>query len=133
SLTKNQNMVFEPDPKIPPSNLDRKKCERIVTNLISNAINYTDSGKQITLRTTFDARSLILSVQDEGIGIASEDLPHIFERFYRSPQAKNVNGMGTGLGLAIVKEMVAAQGGTINVETEVGKGSTFIVHLPIMQ
>jgi PAS domain S-box-containing protein len=128
---KHQQLLFKPRANLPPARLDRRKCERIVVNFVSNAINYTPPGKKIEVSTDYDGEAVIFRIADEGIGIAKEDLPHIFERFYRSDRAKKTHEFGTGLGLSIVKEMVAAHGGTITVESAVDQGSTFTVRFPL--
>jgi signal transduction histidine kinase len=105
---------------------------QVVTNLVNNAINYTQDGA-VQLYTCYDERrsAVGLAVQDTGLGIAAEDLPHIFQRFYRGQRVGQSNLPGTGLGLGIVKEIVAQHGGTIEVESQVGQGSTFRVWLPL--
>jgi len=130
---KRQELTFQPSSIVPKANLDRRKTERIVVNFVSNAINYTPPGKPIHVSTDYDGEAIILKIADQGIGIAKEDLPHIFERFFRSDRAKKTYEFGTGLGLAIVKEMVAAHGGTITVESAEDKGSTFTVRFPLRQ
>ncbi|MBI5565655.1 MAG: GAF domain-containing protein [Chloroflexi bacterium] len=104
---------------------------RAVTNVAANAIKYTRSG---TVRVTTDTSDdrVCVSVTDTGIGIAPEDVPHVFERFYRGQPVAQSNIPGTGLGLAIVKEIVEAHGGTVQVESELGVGSTFRLWLPAM-
>jgi signal transduction histidine kinase len=118
-------------PDLPPVELDRRKCERIIINLIANAIHYTPPDKEIRVKTQAGDGEVIFVVEDEGIGIPKEDLPHIFERFYRADHARSTNQSGTGLGLSIVKEMISAHGGTVTVESEVNRGSTFTVHFPL--
>jgi PAS domain S-box-containing protein len=127
---KRQQLSLLLDAALPAAPLDRLKCERIIVNLIANAINYTPEGKLIRVVTQFEKESLIFAVEDQGIGIAKEDLPHIFERFYRTDRAKTTHQSGTGIGLAIVKEMVTAHSGTVTVESEINRGSTFTVRLP---
>ncbi|MCA9911715.1 MAG: HAMP domain-containing histidine kinase, partial [Anaerolineae bacterium] len=108
---------------------NEKQMRRVVNNLIQNAIRYTERG---TVRVTTDLENgqVIFRVQDTGIGIAPQDLPMIFERFYRSEKAKEVQHEGTGLGLAISKAIVEYCGGTISVSSELGKGSVFTVIMP---
>ena len=110
--------------------VDPQQFERIVTNLLSNALKYTEAGGWVWLRAYCDERQVVLTVEDSGYGIAAEELPTIFEHFKRSPQHQD-KAVGSGLGLAIVKALVAAHEGVIFVESEVGKGSKFTVKLPI--
>ncbi len=110
------------------------QLQRAFINLLGNAINYTPSGGRVSLACEeSDARRVQVVIQDTGAGIAAEDLPHIFERFYRGEKsrAREAGGAGgSGLGLAITNEIVARHYGTIDVESTVGKGSTFKVTLP---
>ncbi len=133
AVSKNLHLSMALTPENPSLRLDRRKCERIIVNLVANAIHYTLDGGHIHITTQVTAENLIFSVQDEGIGISKEDLPHIFERFYRTDCARSTNKTGTGLGLAIVREMILAHGAAINVESEVDKGSTFTVTFPLHQ
>ncbi|WAA11658.1 two-component system histidine kinase PnpS [Fervidibacillus halotolerans] len=109
---------------------DFLRIKQILINLISNGITYTPKGG--TVQITIDQRKEYtqLSVKDTGIGIDPKEIPRIFERFYRVDKARSRNSGGTGLGLAIVKHLVEAHSGEIQVESELGKGSTFIVKLP---
>lgn len=104
---------------------------RILMNLLSNAIKYSSIDKPILLELDRDESDLILRVMDEGIGIAAEHLPHIFQPFFRVHQTNTITG--TGLGLSIVKECVERHGGTIEVDSTVGVGTTFTVRLPDMR
>jgi two-component system phosphate regulon sensor histidine kinase PhoR len=104
--------------------------EEAIINLIDNAIKYSNKGKQVRIEGTQNDSETSISVQDSGCGIPEEHLPRIFERFYRVDKARSRNLGGTGLGLAIVKHIVQAQGGQVTVESVLGKGSTFTVHLP---
>jgi PAS domain S-box-containing protein len=111
------------------ANLDAKRIRQVFTNLIVNAINYTDEGGIIRVGLSVDERGLAtVRIVDNGIGIAREQLGLIFEPFFR---AKEGLGIGTGLGLSISKEIVEAHGGRLEVESEEGKGSIFIVRLPL--
>jgi signal transduction histidine kinase len=101
------------------------------TNLISNALKYTPTGGRITVSLESKGGWAIGSVKDTGIGIAQEDQARIFEEFYRTAQAKTMEHRGTGLGLPLVKQIVEGHGGTIEVESAVGKGSRFTIRLPI--
>jgi PAS domain S-box-containing protein len=105
---------------------------RLITNMLANAIRYTPSG-QVTLRTFQQGGEICMQVSDTGIGIDAEDLPHLFDRFYRGQQVSQSKITGTGLGLAIVKEIVEIHEGRIDVKSEVGRGSEFSVWLPIFR
>ena len=126
-----QSLIFAAAPTLPPVELDRRQFEQIVVNLVSNAFNYTPAHKNITITTAVEENQVIFAVRDQGIGISAEDLPHIFDRFYRATAARRTQSNGTGLGLAIVKEIVELHGGTVTAESKLGKGSTFTVRLPL--
>jgi two-component system phosphate regulon sensor histidine kinase PhoR len=104
--------------------------EQAVTNLIDNAIKYSEPGREVKVAARRQHGETVISVQDEGCGIASEHLPRLFERFYRVDRARSRKLGGTGLGLAIVKHIVQAHGGHIEVASVPGEGSTFSIHLP---
>jgi two-component system phosphate regulon sensor histidine kinase PhoR len=111
---------------------DRNYLEQVLINLLDNAIKYTSTGGRITISALETGQKEIeISVQDNGIGIPTEDLPRIFERFYRVDKGRSQEMGGTGLGLSIVKHIVQAHGGKIWVESQLGKGSTFYFTLPI--
>ncbi|MNC49850.1 Alkaline phosphatase synthesis sensor protein PhoR [compost metagenome] len=105
---------------------DGKRIEQIVLNLLENAIRYTEKGS-ITAGLQYTGTSVILSVEDTGIGIPEEDLPYIFERFYRVEKSRARQFGGTGLGLSIVKKLVELQGGSIKVTSQLGEGTRFEV------
>lgn len=102
-----------------------------LTNLVVNAINYSSENKLISIRTTESDNKLYISVKDEGCGIDARDQVRIFERFYRVDKARSRASGGTGLGLSIVRHIAILHGGTITVESEIGKGSEFTLRLPI--
>lgn len=112
---------------------DCAKLTQVVYNIMDNAIKYTPEGGLIRVRLIRSGRDAILSVTDNGPGIPKEDQPHIFDRFYRVDKARSRDTGGTGLGLSIVNQLVLMHGGTISVQSEEGKGSTFTVELPIHQ
>ncbi|HBG45403.1 MAG TPA: two-component sensor histidine kinase [Deltaproteobacteria bacterium] len=112
-------------------NGDLVRIGQLVFNLIDNAIKYTPSGGRVELRLGEEAGKAVLSVRDTGAGISAEDLPYIFDRFYRVDKARTSTVGGAGLGLSICKEIAQAHGGTINVESVLGKGSVFTVRLPM--
>jgi two-component system phosphate regulon sensor histidine kinase PhoR len=109
---------------------DPALIEQALVNLLDNAIKYSDSQGSVTLKSHQQNYEVIISVQDLGIGIAKKHLPRLFERFYRVDKARSRNMGGTGLGLAIVKHIAQAHGGYVTVESKLGEGSRFRIHLP---
>lgn len=114
---------------------DPERLQQVVYNLLSNAIKFTPSGGRVKLlvqvKALQGAKLLELRVIDTGIGIAPEDLPLIFDRFSQASNLEKAKAGGTGIGLALTKELVKAMGGDIKVESEVGRGTTFTLHLPV--
>ncbi len=116
---------------------DSEAVHQILSNLIENAIKYTPEGGSVTLsaqelETPRDAMPMVeLAVRDSGIGVPPEDLPRLFERFYRVDKARSREMGGTGLGLAIVKHLTLAQGGKVHVDSIVNQGSVFRFTLPV--
>lgn len=127
----NLGLTFIPYPNLPLIQGDNDKLIQAVTNLVANALNYTPNG-HITVQTTYIAENNMVccEVKDTGCGIHAEDLPHLFDRFYRGRRDNIAPVPGTGLGLSIVKEIIEAHGGEIKVTSEVGLGSTFTLCLP---
>ena len=117
-------------PSLPLVLADIDRVEQILVNLIGNALHYTVEGS-ITVRAWSKAQKLWIAVIDTGKGIAQENLPHIFERFWRADQSRSRHSGGTGIGLAITQRLVELQGGQIQVESQLGKGSTFRFCLPL--
>ena len=111
---------------------DAGQLKQLVINLLDNAIRHTSQGESVTVTLQSSENTVLLTVEDTGSGIGTEHLPHIFTRFYRADRARDRESGGTGLGLAIAKEIVLAHHGTINVRSEVGKGSAFTVSLPTL-
>lgn len=109
---------------------DRARLVQVVQNLIRNAIRHTPEGGIVLVTARPDAEHVIVSVQDTGYGISADDLPFIFDRFYRGERSRNRSHGGAGLGLAIAKRMVEQMDGTIAVESELGEGSMFTIALP---
>jgi signal transduction histidine kinase len=109
---------------------DIDRLYRAISNLITNAIQYTPAGGIVTIGLKYADRTAIITVRDPGIGIALVDLPHIFDRFYRVQVDRSRATGGTGLGLAIVKAIVQSHQGTIQVSSELERGSVFTVRLP---
>lgn len=110
---------------------DPDRLELVLTNLLDNAIEYTDPGGTITLSCAVGDGVVYISVADTGQGIEPELLPRIFERFYRVGKSRSTRRGGAGLGLSICKELVETLGGRIRVESLPGKGTTFTVTLPL--
>ena len=109
---------------------DLDKIKQIFMNLISNALNYTATGGQVDVTVNKTMDKLVINVKDNGMGIPEEDLPHIFERFYRVDKSRARDTGGTGIGLAITKALVEAHGGRIFADSKNGLGSSFTVELP---
>jgi len=112
---------------------NRSSIEAMFINLISNAIKYTWPSGQVYVYITGNQQSIQIKVSDNGIGIEAKDIPHIFDKFFRERSERTKDISGTGLGLSIVKGVVDAHHGSIHVESEVGKGSTFTVSLPVVR
>ncbi|MCC6641164.1 MAG: PAS domain-containing protein [Deltaproteobacteria bacterium] len=121
------------EPQAPPIHAlgDRRAIEQVLTNLLDNAAKYTNPGGHIEVRVGEAGGCVRTEVRDDGIGIPEEDLPRIFERFYRVDKARSRDLGGTGLGLAIVKHLVQAMDGEVLVESELGCGSVFWFTLPV--
>jgi two-component system phosphate regulon sensor histidine kinase PhoR len=112
------------------SSFDSSLLEQAVVNLLDNAIKYSEPNSTIHLKANLKDSEMKIIVEDRGIGIAKKHLPRLFERFYRVDKARSRNLGGTGLGLAIVKHIAQAHGGNVTVESTLGEGSVFTIHLP---
>ena len=123
-------LIVACEPLDEPVHVDRDMWEKVVLNLVSNAFKFTLEGEiEVTLRREGD--SAALRVRDTGSGIAQDQLPHIFERFHRVEGARARTEEGTGIGLALVQELVDLHGGTVDVESVLGRGTTFTVRIPL--
>ena len=112
--------------------VDKPSIERVLINLIQNAVKFTNPGGTVTLHSEPDGKNKVrITVEDTGSGIAREEIPFIFEKFYKTDKSRGLDKKGTGLGLAIVKNILSAHGQEIHVESTVGKGSRFIFTLPV--
>jgi two-component system phosphate regulon sensor histidine kinase PhoR len=118
---------------MPNLEADEDRLQEVINNLLDNAVKYSEPGGEICLSATRNDNRIRISVSDEGIGIRPEDLPRIFERFYRVDKARSRELGGTGLGLSIVKHIAQLHGGTTEARSEVGKGTTITVILPLLQ
>jgi len=121
------NIVMPPD--LPTLMADEARLKQVLINLLNNAIKYNRDEGLIEIKVERGEKEVRVSVRDTGRGIAPHDLPRIFDKFYRG--SDEVSSLGTGLGLSIAKQIVEAHGGTISVESELGKGSTFTFTLPL--
>jgi len=124
------NIEGNVDPDVDPVHMDTQAIGRVLNNLISNALRHTARGR-VSVWVRRSGRGVEVTVSDTGEGIRAEDIPHIFERFYRGDASRSRSrGTGAGLGLAIARGIVRAHGGDIQVESETGKGTQFTFHIP---
>ena len=127
---KNHAMSLSFAGKIKPFYGNKDRIEQVITNIITNAIKYTPEGGTIKVSAGCVYDKIYIKVKDNGIGIPKDDVPHIFDRFYRVDKARSRQSGGTGLGLAIAKELVAAHDGTISIKSDEGKGTEVIMQFP---
>ncbi|MDX2162014.1 MAG: ATP-binding protein [bacterium] len=132
ALRRRQMLAFIPGDALPNLLIDQYEFKRMIKHLILNGLGYTPEGGTVTVSTFVQGRELVIAVGDSGIGISPLELPFIFERFYRRDSLQDSDDGGTGLGLNIARKIAEAHGGSITVESEVGKGSIFRVCLPIL-
>lgn len=130
SKAKNQELSFLVDSKVQDIVGDSDKLSQVLVNLVSNSIKYSQKGGTILLSSFEKEEDIIIRVKDEGLGIPTEDLPYIFERFYRVDQSRDKETGGAGIGLTITKEIVEAHGGKITIESNPGHGTDVTVSLP---
>jgi signal transduction histidine kinase len=133
AIEKQLTVNFSPEEHLPPILLDLPQFERAITQIVNNALHFTPAGGMITVSSAMAQEQLVITVQDTGIGIKPDDLPHIFEHFYRADQSRSTETGGNGLGLAIAQKIIKAHGGRITVASTQGQGSTFQVILPIQE
>jgi signal transduction histidine kinase len=127
---KRLQLVTDVAPEVGMINTDRDKLEKIVLNLLFNAIKFTGAGGAITVKAIKDGAMLFLTVADTGMGISEKNLPHIFDRFWQADSSSRRKHQGTGIGLALVKEIVEDQGGSVAAQSIEGQGTTITVRLP---
>lgn len=136
ALQRNLQLEFITPEKLPPALVDPRLLTQVLSNILTNALNYTQPNgliKLIANAVQLDGKQWVtLAVSDTGEGILPEELPHIFERFYRGSASRKTNAPGTGLGLAISQEILDRMGGKISVVSEPGRGSTFTIWMPAM-
>jgi two-component system sensor histidine kinase BaeS len=127
---KKVTLEIECEPYLPEINIDPDRMTQVFGNLITNSLRYTSASGKIVLGAKPDKNMLVFSVQDDGLGISAEALPHIFDRFYRADPAR-AQGSESGLGLAIARSIVEAHGGTISADSQSGQGTTVRINLPV--
>jgi two-component system NtrC family sensor kinase len=127
---KKQTLGLEIVPDLPSVLGNSLRLGQVMSNLVSNAVKYTPEGGHITVDAFIKDGQVVVEIKDDGIGISKEDLPHIFDKFYRVDRPETEGIIGSGLGLSIVKTIVEKHGGRIWVDSEVGEGTTFAVVLP---
>jgi signal transduction histidine kinase len=118
---------------LPLLTVDRTALSQAVTNIVDNAIKYSGDSRKISVNAFLEEQEVAIAVQDFGVGIKDEDIPKLFERFYRVGDELTRTVKGSGLGLTLVKEIVEAHRGKVHVESELGKGSLFSIRLPVPQ
>jgi len=126
----NKNIALDFQGEVSPVFADRDKISQVIVNLLSNALKYNPAGETVNIKVGRNENQVFLKVKDSGIGIAPEDLPHIFERFYRADKSRTQQTGGSGVGLAIVKAIVDAHQGKLNVTSIINEGTEFTISLP---
>jgi two-component system phosphate regulon sensor histidine kinase PhoR len=127
---KNLRLELQVPENFPVLRADERRLEEVVHNLLDNAVNYSHPNSGILIQGSAPDQEIVLSVSDQGVGIAPTDLPRIFERFYRADRARSRELGGTGLGLSIVKHIAQLHGGRVEAESTLGRGTTIRVILP---
>jgi len=127
---KNIEIVNEVSENLHPVSGDSLSLSEVFVNIIGNSIKYSPDGTRVVIKAEEQGNNLTISIKDSGIGISQEDLPHIFEGFYRGKSSQET-ATGHGIGLAVARQIIEAHNGSISVESELGKGTTFLVSLPI--
>lgn len=128
---KNLEYTFTPEVDSLVMDFDKDKLDKMVYNLLSNAFKYTDNGGKVNLKVAMGQGEVLISVTDNGVGISKEQAKDLFVRFYQATDSKNIYRGGSGLGLNMTHELAVLMGGSIDVESQPGEGSTFTIHLPV--
>ena len=128
SLEEGRQLTIEYPEWVPPARVDRARIQRALMNLLTNALKYSPPESPVSVSIEREAEQVVVSITDHGAGIPPEDLPRLFQRYYRAPTAGKAQGLG--LGLYITRLIVEAHGGSISVRSEPGVGSTFRLCLP---
>ena len=128
---KDLHVIVDLAPRLPAVRADSSRLQEVLYNLLDNAVKFSPKDCEIRLRVEQRENDVVLSVSDTGAGISQEDLPRIFERFYRADKSRSGDNAGTGLGLAIVKHIAQLHNGRVEAESELGKGTTVRVILPV--
>jgi two-component system phosphate regulon sensor histidine kinase PhoR len=118
---------------LPTLEVDLLRFEQVMLNLLENAVAYSNAPRRLSLQAELAGTRMEIRVADNGIGIPPGDLPHVFERFYRVEKARTRSSGGTGLGLSICKQIIESHGGTIHAESELGRGTTIVLRLPLQR
>ena len=127
---KGLRLELNADGPMPEVAVDETWIAQVLENLIGNALRYTPQGGRVTLGAARHGEQVTLTVQDSGQGISPEDLPFVFDRFYRADKSRAEKNGESGLGLAIAKVLVEAHGGMLEAKSVIGRGTTFLIHLP---
>lgn len=130
NLAKSKNIKIEYEKKNINLYCDKDKITQALVNILSNAIRYSNEGSTIFIEEKLKDNKVIISIEDQGIGISEEDLKYVFERFYRADKSRTRDTGGTGIGLTIVKSIVSSHGGEVKLESKLGEGSKFTIILP---
>ena len=130
NLAKSKNIKIEYEKKNINLYCDKDKITQALVNILSNAIRYSNEGSTIFIEERLKDNKVIISIEDQGIGISEEDLKYVFERFYRADKSRTRATGGTGIGLTIVKSIVSSHGGEVKLESKLGEGSKFTIILP---
>ena len=132
ATTHGHQLLLKTDKSLPLITADKDRIDQVIVNIISNAIKYTpDNGTIAVSSSLLPGERVSIKVIDNGLGIPEEDLPRIFERFYRVEKARTTDTGGTGLGLAIAKELIEAHGGSIEISSKMGVGTMVEIILPV--